>query len=276
MEQNAEPREQWRVMLAGSAASSLEWPEDGASAEDLPWRFEQSARTLGQLSHHALVLEAPGEGLLARIRQDLPEDTAAAVRDAEGRGQPYGALEDLEVEIAPYDPSLPGAALPFEPERFDLVLCSDRLLDAEDLARVMSPGAVLLMEQAAADDLQEISAPFGQADAGATADLQEMMHRLTQAGFLIERSEPFHSTYRFEDLESLLRVLQRAPWALPAGIDADRDAGALAELAEGFEAGAVSATLSRYLIQAVLPSAPDPGRVDFSQLVGDAPQVPKV
>lgn len=263
----------WREILARALEEGGRGAASGVRDEETPWRFEQAAAILCQVSHHVLALGAEAGEMLARIGQDVPQDAAATARPGDELDRLRAALEEAGVEVAAHDPVAPGASLPFAPERFDLVLCSHGAFDPQEVRRVLAPGGILLIQQRAEGDLAELRGD-DQDPSAATETLQSQAHRLTQSGFAIERSEVFHGRTEFASALALAGSVGRAPWA------ADADAAALEEaiasLEPRFAQGPVALSTSSFLIQARMPAAPEPGRVDFSQLLDEQPEVPKV
>lgn len=248
----------------------------GYGEEETPWRFDTVARNLAQVSHHLLDIGTGGGEFLASFADVLPEDTVATEGWATNVPIARERLEPLGVDVIDCDPSAPGVSLPFAPGRFDLVLARHEGFDAADVYRVLAPGGTLATQQVAADDLREILEAFDMESPYTEVTLENLERELTGAGFRIERSDAFRGRAVFTNMTTLLRFLRRVPWVAPEHLDVDTHREALTALAARFEDGPLEVSMSRFWILARTPELPTPPVTDFSQLLDDRPEVPKV
>lgn len=276
----AERRAAWRDALAERPRGWDLSKYAGYREEETPWRYDTVARNLAQVSHHVLDLGTGGGEFLAGIADVLPEDTVATERFPEDRELAIERLAPLGIEVIDYDATAPGASLPFAPGRFDLVLVRHERFDAADVHRVLAPGGMLVTEQVGGDDLRELQEAFSIApdddDEAARFDLQRVEREITTAGFHVERSDAFRGSAEFHDMPTLLRFLRREPWLAPEDLDVERHADVLASLAARMADGPLQVHISRFWVLARTPEAPRPPVTDFSRLLHDVPEVPKV
>lgn len=266
----------WREIVARQPASSDTTDLRGYGEDEPSWRFETVARNLAQVSHHLLDVGTGGGEFLARLGDVLPEDTVATEATAAGCAGARERLEPLGVDVVEHDPTAPGATLPFAPERFDLVLARHSRFDVEQVRRVMAPGATFATEQVGSDDLAEVLAALGVCRPSGSPTLEGIERELTGAGLRIERGDAFRGRAVFTDVAALLGFLRRLPWVTPEDLDVDAHRDQLEALAERMEHGPLEAATSRFWVSARAPEAARPAVTDFSRLLDDTPEVPRV
>lgn len=266
----------WRAALAEDPVAQDLLDLTGYGEEETPWRFDTVARNLAQVSHRLLVLGAGGGEYLEAYADVLPEDTVVTEADARSAAAARARLTPLGVEVIEVDTTTPGTSLPFAPERFDLVLARHADFDAEDVRRVLGPGGIFATQQSGGDDMHEIRTAFGVPEPRPDLSLELVERELTHAGLRVERSDAHRGRAVFTNMADLLRYLRRAPWLAPADLDVDRHREAIESLAARMEHGPLEVSVSRYWVLARAPEPPTSPVTDFSRLVHDVPDVPKV
>lgn len=244
--------------------------------QEPPWSWATLVGNLAPMSDRVLDLGTGGGEALASLAAVLPDGTVATEGWPPNVAIARDRLAPLGIEVHEHDAERPGARLPFPDSTFDLVLSRHGFYDAQDVARVLTPGGSFLAQQVGGDDLRELDEVLGIDPRSPAATLENAVHALTRAGLSIERSDSFHGIVRFEDMESLLGYLRRVPWHGPKGLDADSHRRELEGLTRQLHAGPIRATTSRFLVLARTPSAPDVGRTDFADLVGRPGRMPDV
>lgn len=266
----------WRDIVGHQPTSFDTTDLRGYGEDEPPWRFETVARNLAQVSHHLLDVGTGGGEFLARLADVLPDDTVATEATAAGLAGATERLVPLGVDVMEHDPAAPGATLPFAAERFDLVLARHARFDAEQVRRVMAPGGTFATEQVGSDDLADVLATFGVCRPAGSPTLESLERELTGAGLRIERSDAFRGRAVFTDVAALLGFLRRVPWVAPEDLDVDAHREQLEALARRVADGPLEAATSRFWVSARTPEAARPAVTDFSQLLDDTPEVPRV
>lgn len=266
----------WRDALAEQPSGWDFSSITGYREEQLPWRWETQVENLAAMADRVLDLGTGGGEMLAQLAPLLPDGTLATEGWDPNLPIARERLAPLGIEVVRYDADQPGALLPVEAGAFDLILARHEPYDPAEIARVLRPDGVLLTQQVGTDDLHEIRAAFGMPPHEQEVSLESAVRELTAAGLRVDRAEPFHGHYEFDDVPSMLAYLRRVPWDAPADLDVDRHREVLESLYEQMRHGPLSATLSRFQILARAPQAPDEGRTDFSALLGEDLDVPQV
>lgn len=243
----------WREALAEDPAGRDLTDLRGYGSDESPWRFDQMAHHLAQVSQHMLALGA-GEGpLLHALADALPEDSVVS----------EGADE-------------PAARLPFEDDRFDLVLALHVRVDPVEVFRVLAPGGTFATELVGPDDLHELRDLFDTAPDESAGRLETVEREIINAGFTVERSDAFRGRAMLADVPTLLRLVRRRHRIAPAGFTVDGAHDQLEKLDERLAEGPLELTSSRFWVLARTPEPTPPPTTDFSLLLDDVPQVPEV
>ena len=214
------------------------------------------------------VAERSAPGAAARGEDDAPPPEHAATPpwdlEAMARATARGTTAvlllgpvDLEPDgytVVRHDAKEPGE-LPYPDRCLDVAVVRRRPFDADELARVLRPGGVLLAEQVGGDDVVELHAvlasplprPHQRVDASAA--------ELLDAGLRVTRQETWHGPVTFDDVASLVAYLTRDPAHAPADFSVDGYANTLLYLhLRGPAWGQPLAfTQSRFLLRAERP-----------------------
>ncbi|GAA4527522.1 class I SAM-dependent methyltransferase [Brachybacterium paraconglomeratum] len=268
--------QRWREALAQQPTEEDFSALTGYREEEPPWRWRTLVENLAPMADRVLVLGTGRGEALAALVDVLPEHTSATEGWAPHLPVARKRLAPLGIDVHEHDSAVAGSRLPFADASFDLVLSRHESFAAADIARVLRPGGTFLTEQVGVDDGQEIRELFSMDDAQSEATLESTMHALSRAGLRIDRSDTFHGSYEFDDVPTLLRSLRRFLWDAPEDLDADRHRDALEHLHAQVQQGPFLATVSRHLVQASAPETLDSGRTDFSTLLGEQLDVPRV
>ncbi|MGP9681348.1 class I SAM-dependent methyltransferase [Brachybacterium sp. AOP3-A1-3] len=250
--------------------------------QELPWSWITLVGNLAPMSDRVLDLGTGDGETLATLADVLPEGTVATVGRRSHLPVARDRLATLGIEVHDHGFDRHGSRLPFPSDSVDLVLCRQESYDPREVARVLAPGGTFLTQQVGGDDLCELDGAFVAEPPYPGATLERAVHDLTRAGLTVERSDAFHGTVRFDDVESLLGYLRRVAWQEPDGsdgLDPDHRRRELEALAQELPAAPLSLSISRFLVLARAPSAPDVGRTDFADLLRRAdlmPEIPRV
>ncbi len=132
---------------------------DGRMTEDEPpWDFAQECRTALAGATSALDMGTGGGERLLALGAALPADTVATEGWPPNLAVARNALAPYGIEVVPYDAETDDPArrrMPFPTGRFDVVMNRHEAMLADETARVLSPGGVLLTQQVGTPDTAE-------------------------------------------------------------------------------------------------------------------------
>lgn len=266
-------QQRWREALAEAPAGADHSALTGYPEHELPWSWRTLVESLAPKADRVLDLGTGGGGVLATLADVLPEGTVATEGRAENLPLARERLTPLGIEVLEHRSEGAGARLPVAEGSFDLVLSRHQPYDPADVARVLTSGGTFLTEQVGEDDAQELREALGIQAPSPERTLENAVHELTAAGLTIVRSAAFHDDHEFDDMVDLLRYLR---WNRSEDLSEQLDRDALERLHAQLQDGPFTATVSRYLVLARTPEAPDTGRTDFAALLGDDLEVPRV
>ena len=242
--------EEKRAFMCGWDFSHL----DGRMEEEtLPWDFRQEI--LAHLTSECKLLDVDtGGGEFLRSLSHPPEQTAAT----EGY-EPN--VEFCRRELCPlgidFRPGR-GDLLPFEGERFDLVINRHGDWNVQEIFRVLKPGGLFLTQQVGADNDRElVSLLLGDLPLPFSHQRLEIAKQcFADAGFRILRGEEFFGKIRFFDVGALVWFAKIIQWEFPdfsvrTCEEALRRAQALLE-----ERGALEGKTHRFFLAVQKPDTP--------------------
>jgi SAM-dependent methyltransferase len=126
-------------------------------------------------------------------------------------------LEPLGVVVIPLDEEEP-RQLPFEPDKFDLVLNRHGYYWEPELYRILQPGGLFVPQQVGNRNDIGIRKLLGARDASANsewADLSRAAANLQSAGFRIIKQLEDIYPQRFYDVGAIVYQLKAVPWQIP-------------------------------------------------------------
>jgi SAM-dependent methyltransferase len=187
------------------------WLTGRASGSDPSWSYPGAARDLLRHSSSLLDIDTGGGELLSSLAP-LPALTVAVegwepnVAVARRRLAPLG----VEVRFAP------GPELPVGDGSAGLVLNRHGRLEAREIARVLTPGGVLLTQQVGSDDCGAINDALGAPPAYArTWNARSATEELSASGLRILQAREEWPLLTFADIGALVYQLRAVPWQVP-------------------------------------------------------------
>lgn len=215
---------------------------------DLPWDYEGIVRQ--HLKGGLSILDYDTGGGEFLLSLNHPYSKTAATE-----GYPPNAalcrkrLLPLGIDFREcHDPK----SIPFDDEAFDLVLNRHGDFDAEELRRILRPGALFITEQVGGDndrDLVEMVLP-GTEKPFPQMRLSVQRACFEKAGFEIVRAEEAYRPIVFYDVGAFVWFARIIEWEFP-GFSVDRCFERLLEMQRTIEGeGKITGTIHRYLIAA--------------------------
>lgn len=223
-----------------------------------PWDLDAEYRR--ELAQAGSVLDmgtGGGEHLLT-FADLLPRDVVATEGWQPNVAVAREALEPQGVRVVEWsspERSDAPAIMPFEDERFDLVLNRHEAYDATEVARVLAPGGAVITQQVGGDETRELSEAFAHVRQQPQVQYLPFRAALEGAGLSIEASGELTGQYRFRDVAALVAYLQLVPWDVPDDFSVDRYSEQLMALHERGPARGepVRLTLKRFWLKARKP-----------------------
>jgi len=185
----------------------------GRMVEDasLPWNYEKTVQMLMSQAHALLDIGTGGGELLASLRP-FPVDTCAIESYAPNVPVARQRLEPLGVQV--YELHDEKDPLPFEDNRFDLIINRHEYYAPLEVRRVLKVGAHFITQQVGGKNGVDLIKLLGaQEDLDMPYwNLAYTVKELETAGIqILEQHEAFPST-RFYDVGAIVYYLKAIPW----------------------------------------------------------------
>ena len=187
---------------------------DGRYAEegDLPWNYREVIDVYRRPEHKILDIDTGGGEFLLSLGH--PHENTAAM---EGYAPNVELCREKLIPMGIDFRAGNGNQLPFEDERFDLVINRHGDFDAEEIRRVLKPGGLFITQQVGAEndrDLVELLLP------GTPAPFPEQYLSIAEqafrkAGFEILDAREAYRSIRFYDVGALVWFARIIEWEFP-------------------------------------------------------------
>lgn len=228
--------------------------------DDPPWNFEDRVRVLASRARRTLIWGRLDSGTIGRVVE--------RVRQAALPGEAPTPELRFVVHAAPWARARPDhlgdrvvvvgtpARLPFPDRTFDLILCWNGGLEAEELVRLTSPGGALLVDRGHPDSASELRSFFPRMRA-VEDHFDRCKFVLRQARFEFIDVRAHDRPIAFRALGEIAHAIESAPGLIP-GFDPEADLAALLRLEEARrEERGILLTESRYIVEARRPDLGD-------------------
>lgn len=233
---------------SGFSGWDFNWLRGRMLQENPPWDYPRLVKAYFKDVHSLLDMGTGGGELLAALAP-LPPNTHATEAYPRNQILALERLSDLGVQVHPIED---GAPLPFQDERFDLIISRHESFDPQEIERLLKPHGTFITQQVGGlDNLklnqvleEDISFPYlGWGLAAALTGLYE-------AGFMIERAEKAALKTSFLDIGAVVYYLKAIPWQVK-DFNPDTHFDSLVKLHNIIERqGQFVATAHRFLITA--------------------------
>lgn len=225
------------------------WLRDRTSGGSPSWRYTERASALLSVAPRLLDLDTGGGEVLASLAP-LPRHTVAM--EAWQPNIPIAAKR-----LRPLNATVLGGtadAIPVSEATFDLVLNRHGALNAAEVARVLTPGGLLLTQQVGTRNDLELNIALGAPSPDPEAwTLAIAVDRLRRYGFRVLDAREEMIDYVFHDIGAVVFQLRAVPWQI-RDFDLKRYEQPLQRLHERIcSEGAFTARNHRFLIEAALP-----------------------
>ena len=150
-------RERYAEPTTGWDFSSFDGVID---TDDPPWSYDDLARAALAGAASALDVGTGGGEVLLRLADVLPDDTLATEGWAPNLPVATEALAPRGIAVVPYD-SEHDERMPFDDQRFEVVLDRHESYVASEVFRILRPGGVFVTQQVDGRDFEETHSLFG-------------------------------------------------------------------------------------------------------------------
>jgi len=224
----------------------FQWLENRMIQQDPPWDYPALVRAkIPQVT--SLLDMGTGGGELLKSLSPLPPDSHVTEAYHPNQSLALERLANLGVKVHPIDDD---AHLPFEAERFDLVINRHESYDPQEVWRILKPNGMFITQQVSGLDNLELNQVLENRPSllffnwGATTAAKELSH----SNFSIEQIEQAALQTIFKDIGAVVYYLKAIPWQIE-GFSFETHNKQLAVLHNTFERhGYLITTAHRFLI----------------------------
>jgi len=123
-------------------------------------------------------------------------------------------LEPLDVKVV--DISKDNQHLPFEDNKFDLIINRHEYYAPREVLRILKPGHQFITQQVGSENAANLNALLGATDyPSATWTLERAVRELQEVGLRIVVQKEDHPITRFFDVGAIVYYLKAIPWQVP-------------------------------------------------------------
>jgi len=224
----------------------------GVAQDDTSWSYVDVVREVLSGARSVLDIGTGGGEFLKSLVDALPADTVATEGWPPNVSVAAAALTPQGIPVLSYRAGRE-REMPFDAERFDVVLARHEEYNAAEVARVLRPGGVLVTQQVEAENLSDLRALLAFASPYPHQTLSAHVRAAVDAGFGIDAAENWEGATTFPEVASLVRYLAMVPWEAPHDFSPARYADVLLALADQHRS--LIFTVRRFLLIARRPGA---------------------
>ena len=222
------------------------WLQGRMLQDDPPWDYSSIVSAYFQKVHSLLDMGTGGGELLASL-EPLPPDTHATETYPPNQVIAHQTLSPLGVIVHPVHEK---SSLPFEDNRFDLIINPHDDFDPVEVFRLLKPDGIFITQQVGGLDNLELNQALEDAPSFPFIDwsLTSALIELYETNFSVKRAEKAALKSTFTDIGAVLYYLKAIPWQVP-GFSLETHEEKLVQLHNIIERqGQFVATAHRFLI----------------------------
>jgi SAM-dependent methyltransferase len=188
------------------------WLEGHLLEEDPPWNYVEIVKH-HLLGVHSLLDMGTGGGELLSSLTPLPPDTHATEAYPPNQSIARERLAPLGVTVHNINDE---DTLPFEDERFDLVINRHESYDTHEVYRILRPGGFFITQQVSELDNLELHQLLEKTTTFAVKkwSLAQALTKLYEAQFDVQIAEKAALKYVFLDIGAVIYYLKAIPWEI--------------------------------------------------------------
>lgn len=181
--------------------------------DEPPWSYIERAQQLMDQVDSVLDMDTGGGERLLEMKEHWPESVVATEGYAPNLKLARERLEPLGVEVVDLwiEEDLP---MPFTDAKFGLVLNRHSAFNADEVARISSPGGTFLTQQIHGLWAQDLQAAFDSQPKWPDATPEHYAPWLESAGMKIVECREWSGDLRFVDVGALVYYLHAVPWTV--------------------------------------------------------------
>lgn len=207
---------------------------DGRMREpDLSWDLAALYRVELRNADAVLDMGTGGGEFLLRFVDLLPTDTVATEGWEPNIPVARAALGPVGVDVISFgqpDDQADPEPMPFDDNRFSLILNRHESYHPAEIVRVLRPGGRFLTQQVGGDELGEIRSALVAGVPAPHVQYARFRDALTGAGLRVIDGAECVDHYEFADIAALVAYLRLVPWDAPEDFAVDRYIDALLRL----------------------------------------------
>jgi len=194
------------------------WLDGRMLQDDLPWNYPDLVKKNPDGVHSLLDMGTGGGELLASLAP-LPPDTHATEAHPPNQVLARERLSPLGVEIHTIDEKNP---LPFNENRFEMVINRHESFDPAELSRILKPDGLFITQQVGGLNNLELNQFFEDKFTSPFMDLglAPLLTRLYETDLQVERAEKATLRSTFLDIGAVVYYLKVITWQV-IGFDPD-------------------------------------------------------
>jgi SAM-dependent methyltransferase len=224
----------------------FQWLHNRLNEEPPPWDYERMVRDHFNTADSLLDMGTGGGEFLASLAP-LPQDTHATEAYPPNQSLARERLSPLGVKVHYI---LDEGPLPFENNRFDLVINRHEWYDPVEVYRVLKPEGVFITQQVGGLDNLELHQVLEKSPTFQVSkwSLAHALTQLYETDFAIQQAEKAALKYTFLDIGAVVYYLKAIPWEIE-GFSPETDIELLSVLHNIIEQqGQFDTTAHRFLI----------------------------
>lgn len=205
-EASNQPEEGWDFSLLDKWGGKPEFP--------CPWNYHELVSAHLKEAGSLLDMGTGGGEFLSSFKK-LPPRTVATESYIPNVPVAQKTLTPLNIEVVHVKKGAQeNAALPFDRNSFDLVICRHDFYDSKEVFRILRAGGLFITQQVGSNDLTNLKLIFGKIDqhewSGSVAEKQ-----LAASGFQSIENKQQMAPTRFYDIRTVVYYLNKLKWNFP-------------------------------------------------------------
>lgn len=199
----------------------------------MPWNYSSMTKKLVRKSSSVLDMGTGGGEIFSQLAP-FPKQAFATEGYRPNVSLARKCLRPLGVKVI--DVNKLGSKLPFQNNRFGLVLNRHDAFNAKEVFRILKPGGTFLTQQVGGGNLEALEKVFNVKPGYIDWTLVSIKKDLKRAGFTIKLARQWKGKVEFKDVGALVYFLKAIPWCIP-GFSVEKNLHQLEKLQKALDRG---------------------------------------